>query len=565
MASKQEISVWNDFFYKSDQCSDPNKTGKLFAKIIKENSLLPLKMMFNLRDRSFIGRGMDRPIMCCLKRLSKIDTMIYYGCLKKLANFGCWKDYLTFLLYLMFDKFPLNHDELRPITRAKSSRKSDRYVAKFDGIILKSLPKEERLQFNSIKSTCHEIQRKTRMNEGLWVVEKVTAADQDKPIDCKEKAKLFKEISEEFDVGIYYRFKTDKARIKKMNEYRRKYFDNVYKSNKNFATTYDIVVGFFAEKIIEDYENLKKNKLDKISMASKWIPNRKHFHDKYLFILRPIAEKFFEIASYYKSEIDLGIPKDVKIHRKLRTFERICTELRRKIGVTEISLSEKAYKSIDYQKVPFQTRLLYHDIFYRHDEDRFANFLEQMKQNRIKALSPGHMINHMYESLDKYPDVETTITEKDIEKTLEIQKQWDDYIAKKRKLYHPHLKNTLVMIDVCGYMTFCRQNILPIYSALGTAMMLMELSDYAWRDRFMVFAQEFHMYKIEPDQSILKRSKQILDAANDDRGCQIDLNHSLKKILDEAIKEKLSPDQLPKVFIILAGYSLENVQKAKLN
>lgn len=117
MASKQEISVWNDFFYKSDQCSDPNKTGKLFAKIIKENSLLPLKMMFNLRDRSFIGRGMDRPIMCCLKRLSKIDTMIYYGCLKKLANFGCWKDYLTFLLYLMFDKFPLNHDELRPITR----------------------------------------------------------------------------------------------------------------------------------------------------------------------------------------------------------------------------------------------------------------------------------------------------------------------------------------------------------------------------------------------------------------------------------------------------------------
>ena len=117
------------------------------------------------------------------------------------------------------------------------------------------------------------------------------------------------------------------------------------------------------------------------------------------------AKKPSLLAKWLASE-NASSAKTKRYARKTRTalnmsprqYRKTLSAIRQKIGLVEQRISQNEWTGIEYDKIPSKAGLQYRKAFYRHDAERYAHFLEQVKTGE-KKINAGTL--YPYEIVEK--------------------------------------------------------------------------------------------------------------------------------------------------------------------
>lgn len=126
------------------------------------------------------------------------------------------------------------------------------------------------------------------------------------------------------------------------------------------------VVNRFYRILNDDLVHMKRG--EPISLLAKWLPSE-NASSKETKRLAAIVRKGLGFSS--------------------KEYRQLLSKLRAYLKVTETYMSAREWDEIDYEKVPARASLNYSDTFYRHDKERYIDFIEGLAkgQSKINAKS----------------------------------------------------------------------------------------------------------------------------------------------------------------------------------
>lgn len=228
----------------------------------------------------------------------------------------------------------------------------------------------------------------------------------------------------------------------------------------------------------------------------------------------------------------LGIYTAKKLGMSVYDYKRLCVKLRRYIDVVEQRMSANEWDTINYPAVPSRAMMNYRKAFARHDQERFDEYLNKVQSGEQKINSA---------TLYPYDIVEKILYKHEDNKVLEAQ--WNnlpDYVDGD--------VNAVVMADVSGSM-YGR----PLATSIGLAMYFAERNKGAYHNLFMTFSQNPKFVAVK-GETITQKIKFISRA---DWGMNTDLEKALLKILDVAIENHCSQEEIPKSLIIISDMEID--------
>ena len=228
----------------------------------------------------------------------------------------------------------------------------------------------------------------------------------------------------------------------------------------------------------------------------------------------------------------LGIYTAKKLGMSVYDYKRLCVKLRRYIDVVEQRMSANEWDTINYPAVPSRAMMNYRKAFARHDQERFDEYLNKVQSGEQKINSA---------TLYPYDIVEKILYRHEDSKALEAQ--WDnlpDYVDGD--------VNAVVMADVSGSMSGR-----PMATSIGLAMYFAERNKGAYHNLFMTFSgtPEF----VEIKGNTITQKINFISRANWDMNT--DLEAALLKILDVAIENRCSQEEMPKSLIIISDMEID--------
>ena len=228
----------------------------------------------------------------------------------------------------------------------------------------------------------------------------------------------------------------------------------------------------------------------------------------------------------------LGIYTAKKLGMSVYDYKRLCVKLRKYIDVVEQRMSANEWDTINYPAVPSRAMMNYRKAFARHDEERFGEYLNKVQSGEQKINSA---------TLYPHDIVEKILYGNEDSKVLEAQ--WDNLPN-----YVDRDTNAVVMADVSGSMSGR-----PMATSIGLAMYFAERNKGAYHNLFMTFSGNPQFVELKGN-TITEKIRFISRA-----GWQMntDLEAALLKILDIAIENHCSQEEMPKSLIIISDMEID--------
>lgn len=223
---------------------------------------------------------------------------------------------------------------------------------------------------------------------------------------------------------------------------------------------------------------------------------------------------------------------------KPKEYRKRNTLLRKKLDIIETKLTEKRYDDIDYSKVPSQAGFKYRQAFYRNDEERYLQFLDKAEKGETKintgTLAPYQMVDKVLASFGWY---------RDNDKDQSIITMWDN-------LQRPDTKelNVLPVVDVSGSMSG-----LPMSVAMSLGMILSESITGEFKDHFITFSERPKLQKLV-NGDVYDKVKNLSSA---DWGMNTDLEKVFDLVLNTAVSNKVTQEELPQAIIIFSDMQFD--------
>ena len=234
----------------------------------------------------------------------------------------------------------------------------------------------------------------------------------------------------------------------------------------------------------------------------------------------------------------LGILTAHKLGYSVYNFKRRVRLLRKYIKVTECYMSANKWNEINYSAVPSRAMMNYRNAFIKHDRDRFNEFVDKAVIGKVKVNSNTL---YPYDLLHKI-----------------MYLGWGSITAKKDDLIEAQWRqlpnfvgsecNCMVIADTSGSM-----NGRPIETAISLAIYFAERNTGAYHNMWMSFS-------LKPRINILKGETLAQKLENiDTEGWDMNTNlhAAFEKILDIAIKNHISQDEMPKSLIVISDMEID--------
>lgn len=233
-----------------------------------------------------------------------------------------------------------------------------------------------------------------------------------------------------------------------------------------------------------------------------------------------------------KNTRKLGILTANKLGYSVYEFKRLLRKMRRWIDVVEVKMSANEWGNIDYSQVPSRAMMIYRNAYRKHDENRFSKFIS-------KALTGEEKINSS--TLYPYDIVEKYLYKDENSDVLEAQwRQLPNYVEDG--------VDTIVMADVSGSM-YGR----PMATSIGLAIYFAERNKGAYHNMFMTFSGRPTFVNIKGET--LAQKIDFIHRA--DWGGNTNLEAAFDAILNVAIKNHVTSDEMPKSLIIVSDMEID--------
>lgn len=324
--------------------------------------------------------------------------------------------------------------------------------------------------------------------------------------------------------GLGHRHPTiAKELISLVPEYGR--WDDLYSLMDGDLTEY--VAEFIYQQLNEDCGNYLNEK--PISLLAKWLP--KESTKKYKKVYNILLKKF-------------GMtPKE---------YRRGVSKLRKYLDVVEVKMSANEWNKVNYNTIPSKANLLYKDAFLRHDEERRNEYLEDLKNGNentkinAKVLMP-HEIVHNYTS-PLYDGWHLRI--KSYDETLEqLWKSLPDYVDGEGF--------SMFVRDGSGSMTdrIGNTNITCLDVSTALAIYFSEHCKGEYKDNFITFSNSPKVIDLSNCSSLREKIEKCY--AEDD-WTNTDVYKVFKLVLDVAVKNQYTQEQLPKNIVIVSDMEFDD-------
>jgi len=259
---------------------------------------------------------------------------------------------------------------------------------------------------------------------------------------------------------------------------------------------------------------------DNPSLLAKWLPSvRTHNVDN------PFA---------YKIAIDLGI--------SIKEYRKSLTTLRNKLKIVEHNITNKDYKTINYEQVPSQAMLRYYCIFRKNDVARYSDYLKAVKEGKKKintgVLAPYQIIREIFRN--------------DSDRTT-LNELWKNQVD----VLEGNDQNVLVVADTSGSME--DYDFLPITTALALAIYVAERNKGIFHNTFINFSSNPSFQYLKGESLSDKLSS--IDYSNWSQSTNID--KALEMILKATLKSDKS--ECPSHLLIISDMEFDRCVDNKPN
>jgi len=269
------------------------------------------------------------------------------------------------------------------------------------------------------------------------------------------------------------------------------------------------------DQLNADLENMRAGK--PVSLLAKWMPS-----------INASSKEKVKLANIIAKVLGLT---PAQYRKRLST-------LRGYLDVLERRMSRQEWDKITYSQVPSRAMAKYRKSFYRHDEDRFSQYIADVKQG-AKTIKAGTL--YPYDIVEKYMYFGHWSRRITIDDVLEAQwKALPNYIEEE--------ENIIVMADVSGSM--CGR---PMASSIGLAIYFAERNSGPYKDMFMTFSSNPKFVKLRGTSL----AEKIANARTAEWGMNTNLGAAFMKVLKVAIENKVSVADMPKAIVVISDMEID--------
>ena len=238
----------------------------------------------------------------------------------------------------------------------------------------------------------------------------------------------------------------------------------------------------------------------------------------------------------------LGILTAQKLGYSVYEFKRIVRRMRKHIGVVEALMSASRWDEITYSEVPSRAMLIYRNAFRRHDEDRFAAFIDRAVEGKETIHSATL---YPYDIVSKYLSFGWNIDAAQIpaaeSKVLEAQwRALPEYVEAGT--------NALVMADVSGSMAGR-----PMATSLGLALYFAEHNRGDYHNLFMTFSAQPQFVSVQ-GETLQQKLASISKAA---WGMNTDLCEAFRRVLTLAVANHTPKSDMVQSIIVISDMEID--------
>lgn len=224
-----------------------------------------------------------------------------------------------------------------------------------------------------------------------------------------------------------------------------------------------------------------------------------------------------------------------------RQYRKTLSRLRSYLKVVEKDMSGNNWSEIDYESVPSRAAMNYRNAFTRHDGERYSEYLTNVREGKAKVNSGVLFPYDIVHAYDMIPNVDYTLEE-----------QWK---ALPNKV--PENGSTLVVVDGSGSMgqrvgktgVTCRD----VACSLG--IYFAEKLSEPYYNSFITFSANPRFVHFA-DGLTLHAKLQIM--MNYDECSNTNIEKTFNLILDTAVKNHLTQDQIPANILIVSDMEFDD-------
>ena len=284
------------------------------------------------------------------------------------------------------------------------------------------------------------------------------------------------------------------------------------------------VLTLIGQQLTQDVMNLDKE--EGVSLLGKWLPSE-----------NTSSQETKRLAKIIRKNSGLT-PKQ---------YRKMLSELRAKIDIVERKMTQNQWSEIEYDKLPSKAGLQYRNAFYRHDQDRYEEFMMPKDEQGVK-VNAGTL--YPYEIVKKVPFdhwSESSMYIDDIERAT-LNNYWKnipDYI-------NGDSTDALAVIDVSGSM--CGT---PMEVAVSLGLYVAERNKGKFKNHFITFHSVPELIELDENDDFCSKVQKIKEA---EWGGSTDLEATFDLILNTAINYNLPQSELPEILYIVSDMMFDQIQ-----
>ena len=293
------------------------------------------------------------------------------------------------------------------------------------------------------------------------------------------------------------------------------------------------------EQIAEDRINMELEK--PISLLGKWLPS--------------YNTSSAETKMKAKKLVKLLYSRDISNPIVQKGYRHTLSSLRKYLKVVERTISANEWDKVNYEAVPSKANLLYKDAFYKHDEDRYKKYLQDLSEGKAKVNAsvafPVDIVSKYYNN-DRFGRLNRAMPFIKEEDTL-LEEMW-----KALPNYNTGDENddTVCVLDTSGSMGHMLNN------STTVLMLAMSIVAYFVDHSKSDFTKNVITYSANPSLINLEDCKSLADKLNkmsrdEDNAYNTDIEKVFDLILNTAIKNNYKQEDIPSRILVVSDMEFD--------
>ncbi|XP_051225879.1 uncharacterized protein [Lolium perenne] len=514
-----------DFFFQVVPDTPPERVRDLLAAAWAHDALTALKLACNLRGVRGTGKSDKEGFYAAALWMHTNHPKTLACNVAALAEFGYLKDFPELLFRLIHG--PDVRKAAKERAAADKTRRKEKDLSKQrEGLRARLASRKRARELAPPKPTFGDyltaaLSSKTAKTKPAAAMEIEPAAEaaEKKPeameVDQKKtpKRKMTKKVR-----------RVAKLAVQSLETY---YGDRAYRF------LFDSVAEFFADLLASDLEQMAAGgKTRKIGLAAKWCPTPGSSFDCTTLLCEAIARRLFPRDSNPEYAQLSDEHYTYQVIRRLR--REVLVPLRKILELPEVYMSAQLWSNLPYTRVASVAMRRYKSLFKKHDEVRFAKYLEDVEAGKAK-IAAGALLPHEIAAA-AYRGEDDDVSE------LQWRRMVDDLKAK------GSLRNCISVCDVSGSMHGT-----PMEVCVALGVLTSELSEKPWAGKVITFSATPQIHRIKG--KTLKEKMAFVQTM------QWDMNTNFQAVFDQilrtAVEARLAPEKMIRTVFVYSDMEFD--------